>query len=499
MTRKLFIVITFLLIINDYVYGKNVNKTKSIKLYHPNTKQKDTKSRARRSLDEDFDKLFKSTKDATHYGHVVEGRGQVVKTQPFFDKEPPFWGSRGRRDSSEEVLPNVQPAYSQEKYVEKINNLHRLYINYEDKLRKDEENSPFWGNRGRRDSEESDENDINVFWANRGRRQEDEPFWGTRGRREQLLRSRPDDDEPFWGNRGRRQEQDPFWANRGRRRKVDPLGTSKATLYISNVADEPFGENKHKLELRLKNYIIEIINHIQHKLGRYERNRRDEPRLPFWDNRGRESTLMSLFKGKLRNRLNKDKIVQDDQNKMPKDELRYKTFEPNTVHDDRIYAEEPRYILVERSSRSSAEDDPFFISRGKKYSDYSLDNGTRGRRGSIEELVKSVRNDPYYIARGKKQWDEIKFGNSTVDNDFSKTKELICSTVDILMSKFHGNKVKREINDNERNRRTILKKLALQLQMDPYYVSRGRKNDKSTEHTNSENFINNIVSICNKS
>lgn len=499
MEIKLFLLLIFLLAINDHVYGKNVDKTKSVKLIHKNIKQKDSKSRTKRSLNEDIDKLFISSKDLTQHDHVVEERGKVTKLQPIADKELPFWGARGRRVSSEETIPNIQlPTYNHNKHLE---NIEKSLLNYQNKLRRDEGDSPFWGNRGRRDSGESDENDINLFWANRGRRQDEEPFWGTRGSREESHpvlgnSGRYDDDEPFWGNRGRRQEQEPFWGNRGRRENsiIGNNGEKNKvkTIHINEV-DEPYGKYQDKFKIKLKNSIIETIDDIQSNVDNFSRNRRQETQLRFWPNRGRDSKLQSLFNGKMRNRLHH---ILNDQIKGENYELRSKYFEPNTVHDSRIYAEEPRYILVERSSRSSAEEDPFFISRGKKYSEYDLDNGIRGRRGSLEELVKSVRNDPYYIARGKRV-ASIKTDDSTTNDDhLYKTKELVCSTVNLLMTKNQRSKVKRDINDPDRNRRTILKKLALQLQMDPYFVSRGKKNDESREKLNVQDFINKILVMC---
>ncbi|XP_050354769.1 uncharacterized protein LOC126776350 [Nymphalis io] len=506
MRIKLLLLLLLLFISNDFVFGKNGNKSKSIKAVNNKheTNKKENKSRLRRSLDDDIESLFVLGKDFPQFDHNLQERGRTVKLRPIVEKEPPFWGTRGRRDSSsDETVSNLQlPMYNHHKG--KIKNLQKLLLAFDGKHRRDEAESPFWGNRGRRNSDESDENDIDLFWANRGRRQDEEPFWGTRGRREEDSpfwgnRGRREDDEPFWGNRGRRQEPEPFWGTRGRRETLEPFWGSRGkkkmkNQYIDKEAIEPFWGNRAKLKEKLKNSIIEELENVQDNISNLSKLKRNDVPYPFWVNRGRDSKLKYLFNGAKRDRLGNMPSITI---KTTSNEGRYKLHEPNTVHNDRIYAEEPRYILVERNSRSSLEEDPFYISRGKKYSAIELVKDTRNRRGALEELVKSVRNDPYYIARGKKDSDPLKIGNSSSLRDqLLKTKDLVCSTVDLTSMKHEGNIVKREASDNERDRRTILKKLALQLQMDPYFVSRGKKSE-SYSSSDLEQFINKIKALCN--
>lgn len=490
MRRKIILLLT-LLLISDDVFGKNGNRTKQIKPVHKNNskiKQKVNNARVKRSLDDGTNKILVSDKD-----NVID-----------VSDESPFWGNRGRRDS-DEVVSDVQlPTLNN---LKQIKNLYKP-LNSNDKIK--DEVLPFWSNRGRRVADDPIDDDPteDLFWANRGRRhdddpfwgmrgrrQDDEPFWGNRGRRENLVRpyssnkKKFDDDEPFWGNRGRRQEQEPFWGNRGRREKFQPFSGND-----NQIGKSPYSYKDIMIEKNyLKNAIVNAINDLKYNKA-YDINKRNDMRASFWINRGRESKLKSLFNGIARNRMQH----KPNPPTFPDSELRSNGFQQNTVHDDRIYAEEPHYILVERSSRSSAEDDPFFISRGKKFSDYDFQETARGRRGALEEIVKSVRNDPYYIARGKK--DYIKIGQAnTTQSQFLKTKNLICASVDLLMTKHsEGNKVKREVIDSERDRRTILKKLAMELQMDPYFVSRGKKDGEENINLDDlEIFINKVIVLCN--
>ncbi|CAH2095168.1 unnamed protein product [Euphydryas editha] len=486
MRKKIFLLLLLLFISNDFVFGKNGNKSKLIKAFNKKHERhnKENKTRLKRTVDEEIEKLLIPEKDLTVYDHNLEERGRTTKFKPIVENEKPFWGNRGRRESaSDETVPDVQlPTSNYHKNVGKIQNLHKLLLNVNEKTRRDEVESPFWGNRGRRGSDESEENDIDPFWANRGRRQDDEPFWGTRGRREEDSsfrgnRETRDDDEPFWGNRGKREEEEPFWGNRGRRETFEPFWGSRGKKKIKNRhvnkdAFEPFWGNRSKLKEKLQN----------------------EMQTSFWMSRGRESKLKHLFNGINRNRIqNLPSVIKESKS----NEGRLNHQDPNTVLNDRIYVEEPHYILVERSSRSSAEEDPYFISRGKKYS--NLDEAIRGRRGALEEIVKSVRNDPYYIARGKKNQQYIKIGNSSLSQDeLLKTKDLVCSTIDLMLTKYEGNREKRQTKDNERERRTILKNLAQQLQIDPYYVSRGKKSVESYSGSDPfEQFVNNIEILCN--
>ncbi|XP_052744364.1 uncharacterized protein LOC112044541 [Bicyclus anynana] len=511
MRRKIILLLT-LLLVSDDVFGKNGNKTnKQTKRFHK-TNNNDSKhkfnARVKRSLS--TEKILLSNKDVinedSNQYNYLDNKEKTLKLKSIDDQDSPFWGNRGRRESSsDETVPDVQlpnPKYKQNK------NLYKVILNLDPKFK--DEVSPFWSNRGRRSSDESKDDDPpeDFFWANRGRRQDDDPFWGTRGRRQDdenpfwgnrgrrdnLISSfssskdRIDDEEPFWGNRGRRQEQEPFWGNRGRRDSFETLIHGKNKLKSLYLYKDVIN-NKNEL----KDSVIDAISDLKNNNGNYERNRRDD-HTPFWINRGRDSKLKSLFNGIARNRM---EYNPNTANNNLENEPHTKTFQQNTVHDDRIYAEEPHYILVERSSRSSAEDDPFFITRGKKHSSY-MNKATRGRRGALEELVKSVRNDPYYIARGKKDYINVGKSNAT-QIQFLKTRDLICATVELLTMKYsEGNKVKRQAIDNDRDRRTILKKLALQLQMDPYFVSRGKKDDVSNIDTDAlEQFINKVIVLCN--
>ncbi|XP_039760183.1 uncharacterized protein LOC120633868 [Pararge aegeria] len=499
-----------LLLISDDVFGKNENKTiKQIKSGSKNnsiSKYKVNIARIKRSFDDVAGRVLISGRDNiiddTNQYDYLDGRANNLKLKETIDKDSPFWGNRGRREStSYETVQLPIPRLEDNKNLYRVLNI--------DKIK--EERLPFWSNRGRRDSGESEYDDPpeDLFWANRGRRQDDDPFWGTRGRRQDdespfwgnrgkreklvlpLTSSKDgfDDDEPFWGNRGRRQDEEPFWGNRGRREPLEYFGdqgkdkAKSLNLYKDITKNGP------------KDSIINAINDFKINDGDFERNKKEEVHAPFWMNRGRDSKIKSLFNGVTRNPI---RYNPNTSNKYSTNELHSKTFQQNTVHDDRIYAEEPHYIIVERSSRSSAEDDPFFISRGKKFSESDIAKAVRGRRGALEDIVKSVRNDPYYIARGKR--DYIKVGKSNVtQSQFLKTRDLICATVELLMMKYsNGDKVKREAIDNDRDRRTILKKLALQLQMDPYFVSRGKKDGGNNINSDTlKKFINKVIVLCN--
>ncbi|XP_045779082.1 uncharacterized protein PF11_0207-like [Maniola jurtina] len=529
MRKKITLILT-LLLISDDVFGKSGNKTKQIKTVHKNysSKHKVNSARVKRSLDDGTEKIFGKENiinESNQYDYL-DGRGTDSKLKSVVEKQIPFWGSRGRRESSsDETVPDVQlPTPKHNKYSK---NLYKLLLNSDDQS--NDEVPPFWASRGRRDSDDSKDDDSPQFWASRGRRQDEEPFWASRGRRQEdntpfwaSRGRRQEDNTPFWASRGRRQEDDmPFWASRGRRQDDDtPFWASRGRrqdddtpFWASRGRRESFepypghGRNKAKLHYSyedllnqktyLKNAILDAIDDLGKSNNNFERNRRKDIEAPFWMNRGRDSKLKTLFNGLSRNRMQYNPSTS---NKVSANELHSKTFQQNTVHDDRIYAEEPHYILVERSSRSSAEDDPFFISRGKKYSkaNFNLAKAPRGRRGALEDIMKSVRNDPYNIARGKKDYVQIGNSNST-ESQFIKTKDLICASIDLLTMKHsEGNKVKREVLDNDRDRRTTLKKLALQLQMDPYFVSRGKKDGgNNIKLDDLEQFINKVMILCN--
>ncbi|XP_068619944.1 uncharacterized protein natalisin [Battus philenor] len=438
--------------------------------------------------------------------------------------EQPFWGMRGRRESSEEILSDLDNKHLTTGCKTCFKSLNDDTVSGEEIL------SPFWGNRGRRNSDEVDEDFAipeNPFWGTRGRREEDEPFWGTRGRREQELpfwgnRGRREgiqlkneksgkkktlaNAKPFWGNRGNKkyveaiinaiEEDEPFWGNRGKKEVTEPFWGSRGRRKdISNeINKQPdlFWENDGINKAVPTDTTSKPLNGVEDGVITFSRlQRNDKTKIPFWWNREPNSKILNLFSGIIDNKLHRRFNSMDSTNNF---DLPFKPSESETVLDDRIFAEQPHYILVERSSRSSAESDPYYISRGKKHSDQSYAK-TRGRRGVIEELVKSVRNDPYYIARGKKNYD---INSNTIPRDkFEKMVDLICSTVDLLPLKGKSNKVKRDINDTERDRRTTLKKLAAQLQADPYFVSRGKKNKVvGTTKGNMEDFIKQVAAMC---
>lgn len=522
MRKKQNAILLFLLIISsEIVIGKETNKTKTHKANHKksnNLKEKANTVRLKRSMDEDEDRPFwanrgkKQVNDylkTNKYENILDKASKIVKERDEIEKEP-FWGTRGRRDSSSSEKhyednsgasndPNCEYCYGTvHKYDQSDNN-------YKD--RRDDRVLPFWGNRGRRNSDEIDSSE--PFWGNRGRRQENDPFWGTRGRRSDEFwasrgrrhdepfwgnRGRRDEVEPFWGNRGRRQESEPFWGNRGRRQESEPFWGTRGRRN-----DEPsWGNHEERKENEdvfwgsrgrrkedLKTSIMEAINDVEDDIEHLSRLRRSDQ--SFWANRERESKLNYLFNGPARNKIRSRYLGRNF-------DLNLKPAAPGTVHDNRIYAEEPNYIVVERSSRSSGEEDPFFISRGKKYYlNYDLAKAARDRRGAIEEIVKSVKTDPYFIARGKK--DDINVTSTLTNEEFVKVKELICSAIDLISASKEKGKVKREI-DGDSDRRTILKKLAAQLQNDPYFVSRGKKNDVTSHDDNLEEFIADVAKKC---
>lgn len=512
----------------EITFGKNNSHTKpgDIHKKHNNNKNRSNTPRNKRSLYNDDETPFWPTRGkkvlfsnpGPPYIDELDGT-EKVSANTKIDNDSPFWGMRGRRESESTengypTLPtmphnsglNCKHCYTS---ARKINDFDYDYskeseFEYDNQNSEEigennypslgsslknrrQENDPFWGARGRRQED-------TPFWGQRGRR-EDVPFWGNRGRRDDSndpfwsSRGRRDnevDNEPFWGNRGRRQENEPFWGNRGRRQENDPFwGTRGRRMYF-----EPFhGKQKQQL----KKTLAEAINAVEENIEQLARLRRDDKLSPgsFWSNRRRSSQLKGLFQGGR---------YKDSINKGLEMDLNAKPSESSTFLNGRMFADQPRYILVERSSRSSGEEDPYFISRGKKkYMNYKLVKAARDRRGAIEEIVKSVRTDPYYIARGKKDADILKAGNSTLlREELDKAKELICAAIDLIMYKKEGITTKREINDNERDRRTILKKLAAQLQIDPYFVSRGKKSDGLVAHDdNLEEFIIEVGEKCN--
>ncbi|XP_049884511.1 uncharacterized protein LOC126379739 [Pectinophora gossypiella] len=501
--------------------GKDNNKTKLITGHkrHSYSQVKANYVRSKRALgDDEEDRPF-----WPHRGRRFPSYGKSDHERaPKMDKDPPFWGARGRRDRSalENYVGQEYPTTSTNAklFATNCKQCIKTFVKNEQtdlefsKERRDELSSPFWGNRGRRNSDDTAE-ENEPFWGNRGRRQSDEiseennPFWGNRGRRN--LDDNAEDNDPFWGNRGRRnsdesaEENDPFWGSRGRRQEEPVFWGSRGRRYDANaydVEDPPFWGNRGRRDYKnrrreaLKKVLKEAINTVEDNIESLTRMRRDNKFVPnsFWTSRGRDSQLKYLFKGR-RHRYQNPTFL----NASP--DIHLKPTAVSTVLDDRIFAEEPHYIVIERSSRSSGEDDPFFISRGKKEfirSHYS--KAVRDRRGAIDELVKSVRNDPYYIARGKKDQPDIINGNSTsLHKELGKAKELICATIDLIFIKNEDGKTKREVNDNERERRTILKKLAAQLQMDPYFVSRGKKNESDINEDNLEEFFYEVSSKCN--
>ncbi|XP_053615380.1 uncharacterized protein LOC128678091 [Plodia interpunctella] len=486
----------FLLIISTNIaFGKSANKTNPSNSGRTHAKHNTALiakvERMKRSLYDGDEPVHIKTE---HLNNNVRHDGDDSRV---IERDIPFWGIRGRRDSSSEESDE----YASQHYGRVVNKCKNCYaaetsIEHENYIKNRRDELPFWGTRGRRSSEETNEpfwgnrgrrqdSQDDPFWGTRGRRQDDSPFWGNRGRREEEPfwgnRGRRND-EPFWGNRGRR-EDEPFWGNRGKRKQdSEPFWGNRGR----RDEVEPFWGNRGRRKQDLKESILDAINDVQSNIEHLSRLRRSGIQLSFWANRARESKLKDLFSDPIRARQKNfpNYYLQNTHSNSNK--------EPGTVHDSRLYAEEPHYILVDRSSRSSVEDDPYYISRGKKYF-LDLSKAARDRRGAIEEIVKSVRNDPYYIARGKKDTDLTKNNSTASREEFVKAKELICSTMELIMMKNDENKTKRDVNDSERDRRTILKKLAAQLQMDPYFVSRGKK----SEEDNLDDFINDVASKCN--
>ncbi|CAG9793604.1 unnamed protein product [Diatraea saccharalis] len=505
MLKKLHIFLLIHLVLStDIAFGNSNNKTKlsQISQNKYNIKSHTKNERPKRALPDVDDHPFWPNRGKKKlYGYSDS------------DKET-FWANRGRRDSSIENYVDFEDPYSNQKGVICKN----CYPggNFDDVSRNikhtREDVSPFWGMRGRRDS---DEREDDVFWGSRGRREDDDPFWGNRGRRQ--------DDGPFWGNRGRREEE-PFWGNRGRREATSVLDSrerrendepfwgnrGRRDETLLQKEDESFWGNRGRRKVTdsfwgsqgirkqdLKESILNAINVVENDIQNLSRLRENEYE--------HNSLLPIKLKEKLLRRFLNDPIRPRFQQSVIKAK-KAKSSDPGTFIDNKMYAEQPHYIVVERSSRSSAEDDPFFISRGKKYYlNFDLVKAARDRRGAIEEIVKSVRNDPYYIARGKKDTAPFKKENSTLNREeLSKVKELICATIELIETKNNKSKTKRDV-DSERDRRTTLQKLAAQLQMDPYFVSRGKKNDESTTNDvisgvsedNLEDFINEVASKCN--
>lgn len=511
----------------EITFGKSNNHTKpnDDNKKPNNIKNKNSISRNKRALNNDDENPFWPTRGkkllvSNPNSPYIEELDGGEKSPTKIDNDPPFWGMRGRRDSESiendyPTLPtitnhfgmNCKRCYASTHKANEVDNDYSKeneseYENQNsDEIEENnfpssgsllktrrQENDPFWGARGRRQEDKSYwghrgmSEDI-PFWGHRGRRfDQDEPFWSSRGRRDTEA-----NDEPFWGNRGRRQENDPFWGNRGRRQENDPFWGTRGRRRYSELFH---GIQKQQLKKTLKEAINTMEENIEH-LARLQKDDKLSPN-SFWVNRGRNSQLRGLFKG--------GRYKNHDTNMDSETEFRSKPSGSSTVFNDKMYADQPRYILVERSSRSSGEDDPYFISRGKKkFVNYKFVQAARDRRGAIEEIVKSVRNDPYYIARGKKDIDVFKVGNSTVLREgLDKAKELICAVIDLIMIKKEVTKTKRDINDNERDRRTILKKLAAQLQNDPYFVSRGKKSEGSVVHEgNLEEFVIEVGEKCN--
>ncbi|XP_047508293.1 uncharacterized protein LOC125051780 [Pieris napi] len=483
MRKKIFIFLILFLSSNDIAYGKLGNNT-NIHKHKQNTEKGSERTKRSSNI-----KSFLQYEPSDDNG-ISQKLTDKLKLDTIKD-ENPFWGARGRRESSS--LENSEEPMTYEKvcspYSKTCLSMNSIYRN----------DLPFWGNRGRRYDSSSEEDskefwddrirrqeEDDPFWGSRGRRTEDEPFWGSRGRRLesnefQSSKHRAlynDDETPFWGNRGRRKmdalynEPEPFWGNRGKK--------NKNALQQFNE-EEPFwatrGKRYRNFDDTLKPFPSDFENNS--KLSRL----RDPT--SFWANRGRDSKLKYLFTGTLRGR---DKAHVSKELSVG---FHVKPLEPNTIQDDRIYAEEPRYILIERSSRSSMEDDPYIITRGKKYGS-RIAKAARDRRGALEDIVRSVQKDPYYIARGKKN-SFIKIGNTIMALE-SLNKDKVCSMIQSLQGQT-GNKRKREVSDPERDRRAILQRLAAKLQEDPYFVSRGKK-DKINENEKIQAFVADIADMC---
>ncbi|XP_063385062.1 uncharacterized protein PF3D7_1120000-like [Cydia fagiglandana] len=505
MRKRLHILALILLILSSNAFGGG-NKTKTAKTAQKTHLKEKATDRIKRSADYDEnDEQFwanRGKRQVTHKDLTKEYIDQEVNRQfPNIKNklynEPPFWGNRGRRSSEENYNDSDLGSGNNDYYSftteQKLNGHPSLKDRRENTL-------PFWGNRGRRNSDEIQvDNDVGPFWSSRGRRQEEEPFWGTRGRRENNLpfwgnrgrrdnepfwgsRGRREENEPFWGNRGRRQDEEPFWGNRGKKEDEEPFWGNRGKKELDTT--EPFWGNRGRRKENLKESIMKAINKVESDIDYLSRLKKDATKFNghFWKNRGRDSQLKYLFDS---NRMKNQHGV----GRIPF-ELTVKPSVSSTLFDDRIYADQPSYILVERNSRSSAESlDPYYISRGKKYFKTS-----RGRRNAMEEIVKSVRNDPFYIARGKKDFQDMNLTHPNTHDGFLKAKELICATIELTLMNNEGKDMKREINE-DRDRRNILKKLAAQLQNDPYFVSRGKKNESKENEV--EEFISQIVAMCN--
>ncbi|XP_026735614.1 uncharacterized protein LOC113499362 isoform X2 [Trichoplusia ni] len=466
----------FLIITTDIVVGK-VNKTKANK--KPSAlKEKSDTERVKRSLNDDDDRPFWSNRGKkqsgddqnyynTKYDHDYDNSQKFAKSNDKILKDEPFWGNRGRRENSMENLFGYPLEYPEffEKYCEHCVDYPQSPDENRNLERRYDLISPFWGSRGRRNSMEIEGPEDDPFWGNRGRRQEQEPFWGNRGRRQENEpfwgnRGRRDDMDPFWGNRGRRDDSEPFWGNRGRREESEPFWGNRGR----RQSDEPFWGNRGRRKLSdpnwvrnrkqdLKKSILNAISDVENDIENLSRLKKSnvDPN-SFWAGRGRDNKLAILFNTSSRGRTGSPKTGRSPG----------KTSEPGTVLDNRI-----------------------------------MGQGVRDRRGAIEEIVKSVRNDPYFIARGKKKSDGLNNNNPTLrSEEYLKAKELICAAVDLIVIRAENGKVKREINDNDRDRRTILKKLAAQLQMDPYFVSRGKKNQVTGDKDYLQEFISNVAEKC---
>ncbi|XP_063375431.1 uncharacterized protein PF3D7_1120000-like [Cydia amplana] len=520
MRKRLHILALILLILSSNAFGGG-NKTKRAKTTQKTHLKEKATDRIKRFADYDEnDGQFWANRGKRQVNHKdltkddidqeVNRKFPNIKNKLY--NEPPFWGNRGRRSSEEnyndltysDLVSGNNDDYSY-KTEQKLNGHPNLKDRRENTL-------PFWGNRGRRNSDEIPvDNDVGPFWSSRGRRQEEEPFWGTRGRRENNLpfwgnrgrrdnepfwgsRGRREENEPFWGNRGRRQDEEPFWGNRGKKEDEEPFWGNRGKKEDEEPfwgnrgkkeldATEPFWGNRGRRREDLKESIMEAINKVESDIDYLSRLKKDTTQFDgrFWKNRGRNSQLKYLFDvNRMKNQHGVERIPF---------ELTVKPSVSSTLFDDRIYADQPHYILVERSSRSSGESlDPYFISRGKK----KYFKTSRGRRNAMEEIVKSVRNDPFYIARGKKDFQDMNLTSSKTHDGFLKAKELICATIELMNNE--SKNVKREINE-DRDRRNTLKKLAAQLQNDPYFVSRGKKNE--SKEIEVEEFISQIAAMCN--
>ncbi|KAI8437747.1 hypothetical protein MSG28_011981 [Choristoneura fumiferana] len=495
MRKRVYVFTILLLILSTNVAFGDGNKTKLTKVIH---KGKDSERIKRSSTYDDDSNQFWANrgKRQASYKDLIKNDLGMEENRKFLildnkmKNDPPFWGNRGRRSSEETADSPYADIFSANNDYYNFRTAQKLsdYPNLKDRR---EDTAPFWGARGRRNSEEIlDDNDIaGPFWSSRGRRQDEDPFWGSRGRRESDQpfwgnRGRRDDD-PFWGARGRREEDEPFWGNRGRRHDEDPFWGNRGKK--DDDTSELFWGNRGRRKEDLKESIIEAISKVEsdiNSLSRLKKSNGGDESRPFWTNRGRDSQLKHLFDG---SRIKSSNTFVPFKSAF---ELNAAPSVSSTIMDDRIYADEPHYILVDRSSRASAELDPFFISRGKKKNWLKT---ARGRRGAIEEIVKSVRNDPYYIARGKKDISDNPVVNSTHE-ELLKAKELICATIKLMQMKNENTNVKREINENDRDRRNILKKLAAQLQNDPYFVSRGKKNE--IDENGIEEFVSQVTAMC---